>query len=348
MFNLIHINLSGVNLKPETNLNFNTSKLNFEKFLSDFFKLLNGSRDINENFSAILMSCLIPYLNNLDKLTSSGEINGLKISDKNLQNSLYELIKFMNQATKNSINEVCYPMSNDTDKILSEAKEEIKSVLTSYVINVKDNIGKKVKIEQDFISEKSLNSQNTETALLKEKTILILKELPSAQVNNEFKDEMNINSLISNVNTKDLKENILTQSSFSLRESSSTHACLKNNLELPILKMNELSQGILKALATSNKTLLVQLEPPELGKILIKLTLDNYGVKADMRVEYPHVKEMLTNLLPEIRSNLQSSGIKISDFLLDLTREHKGYSDSSSGSGQKKYRGNQKFFEYFV
>lgn len=118
--------------------------------------------------------------------------------------------------------------------------------------------------------------------------------------------------------------------------------------ELPVTQLKEVSTIIFKALSSSQKTIIVQLEPPELGRILIKLSMDNAGVRADMKVDYPHVKEMLTGLIPEIKSNLQSSGVKVSDFLLDLSREQRGYSDSYNGQGQKRYRGNQKFFEYFV
>ncbi|MGB9822640.1 MULTISPECIES: flagellar hook-length control protein FliK [Thermodesulfovibrio] len=122
----------------------------------------------------------------------------------------------------------------------------------------------------------------------------------------------------------------------------------EQKIELPFTRISEVSDIVFKAVSSSQKTVVVQLEPPELGKILIKLSMDNAGLRADMKVDYPHVKEALTALIPEIKSNLQSSGIKVSDFLLDLMKDYRGYSDSYNGQGQRKYRGNQKFFEYFV
>jgi len=71
--------------------------------------------------------------------------------------------------------------------------------------------------------------------------------------------------------------------------------------------------------------------------------MDSSGIKADMKVDYPHIKEMITGLIPEIKSNLESRGVKVSDFLLDLTKDHRGYGDSYNGQSQQKYKGNQKF-----
>lgn len=122
----------------------------------------------------------------------------------------------------------------------------------------------------------------------------------------------------------------------------------EQKIQLPITRLQDISNIMFKALSASQKTLTIQLEPPEMGRILIKLFLENGAVRADMKVDYPHVKEMLTGLIPEIRSNLQSSGVKVSDFLLDLSREQRGYGDSYNGQGQRRHRGNQKFFEYIA
>ncbi|MCS7214875.1 MAG: flagellar hook-length control protein FliK [Thermodesulfovibrio sp.] len=148
------------------------------------------------------------------------------------------------------------------------------------------------------------------------------------------------------------KENLLSQqiSLFKFEQSFSNDNIKGNEhiVELPFTQLKEVSDIVFKALSSSQKTIVVQLEPPDLGKILIKLSMDNTGVRADLKVDYPHVKEILSGLIPEIKNSLQSSGIKVSDFLLDLARDHRGYSDSYYGQGQRKYKGNQKFFEYFV
>ncbi|MEN2985190.1 MAG: flagellar hook-length control protein FliK [Thermodesulfovibrionaceae bacterium] len=110
-------------------------------------------------------------------------------------------------------------------------------------------------------------------------------------------------------------------------------------------KINEISDIIAKAVFNSKNTVTLQLQPPELGRILIKLTLNNSGIKADVKVENPQIREVLAGLIPEIRNNLQSSGIKVSDFLLEIMKDHTEYPESYSNQGQKRYK-NQKFFEY--
>jgi flagellar hook-length control protein FliK len=123
---------------------------------------------------------------------------------------------------------------------------------------------------------------------------------------------------------------------------------IPDKIELPVTRLNEVSDIMLKTIASSRKTITVQLEPPELGTILLRLSMESEGIKAHMRVDSPNVKEMLAGLIPEIKSNLEATGVKINDFILDLKKDNQAYSDSYNGQGQKKYNGNQKFFEYFA
>ncbi|HQA04466.1 MAG TPA: flagellar hook-length control protein FliK, partial [Thermodesulfovibrio thiophilus] len=147
-------------------------------------------------------------------------------------------------------------------------------------------------------------------------------------------DEKNFNDTLSQLN---IMHNI-----------SNTAPKNPQKIELPVSNIQNLSDIVFKSVSTSQKSITIQLEPPELGKILIRISMDSSGIKADMKVDYPHIKEMITGLIPEIKSNLESRGVKVSDFLLDLTKDHPGYGDSYNGQGQQKYKGNQKFFEYFA
>ncbi|MEN2994785.1 MAG: flagellar hook-length control protein FliK [Thermodesulfovibrio sp.] len=209
---------------------------------------------------------------------------------------------------------------------------------------------------ESFYKKELVNILKTENNPIIEKIKLGLNPESSTQsesltftiVNNLEKQSFNLkstNTMEKAINQRDfLTEMNPNNFQFQSHDISNT----QQKIELPFSQIKEVSDIVFKAISSSQKTIIIQLEPPELGKILIKLSMDNSGVKADMKVDYPHVKEILMNLIPEIRNNLQSLGIKVSDFLLDLTKEPRSYSDSYSGQGQRKYKGNQKFFEYFV
>lgn len=228
------------------------------------------------------------------------------------------------------------------EKLIESALGDFKS---------KDN---QFKIAFDII-QNSKDIQTTDDTKQNEITKLYLELSKSMQVdektmqtenNGKIKlDFENLHARAKILDNDSLSSNTNLVSNVSTVEQNQT---IPNKIELPVTKLSELSDVIFKTLSSSNKTLTIQLEPPELGRILIKLSLDSAGIKADMKVDYPHVKEMLTGLIPEIKSNLQSSGIKVSDFLLDLARDPRGYGDSYNGQGQRKYKGNQKFYDYFV
>ncbi len=344
MINTINLNISGLILNNDMNLNLSETKTEIEGFLSELFRIFLENQK-NLNFENITLAPLLPFniltsqeISNLDNL-----FENIKIQNEGL-NSLYELIKSGQVDLNNALESL---------KIISK-DNSISSIIEDLTEKVSINLDKN-NIKDIF---KTINAQNDNNSL----------ELSSLNLNKESNNKMEISDSIKNnlINMESLKnekttvddiqreknqkinsENLLPKINLNSVESVQ-YDNIKQKHEIPVIKLNEISDIIFRAVSNSQKTLIVQLEPPELGKILIKLSMDSSGVRADMKVDYPHVKEMLTNLIPEIKSNLQSSGVKISDFLLDLTRDQKGYSDSPYGQGQKKNKDNQKFFEYFA
>lgn len=185
--------------------------------------------------------------------------------------------------------------------------------------------------ERTLIFDTNLKTQTVD----RESSLLFIERNEENQAEKTLKDSVRVES-----------HNILDRGIQRADSSSTQIKPLEKGLEIPTFRLSEIAEAITKTLSTQNRTLVVQLEPPELGKIMIKLTLDNNGLRADLRVDYLHVKEMITGLIPEIKSNLQSSGIRLSDFVLDLMRDHREYRDSSQG--QKRNRGNHRFIEYFA
>lgn len=258
-----------------------------------------------------------------------------------------------------------------------QTDEDLKSKLISLVLNLKQSQGSKL-LNLPVMTEKSLFSQ-LESLLdfhpdKQEKDFLELKVvLPKETESTEAKlkivekanEEFNFTQFISEMqkNSEKLSEKNSLDSKLLLREDKNLDFLNEfisvmdvkggpiQSTEVKqavIHRINEISDIIAKAVINSKNTVTVQLQPPELGRILIKITLDTSGVKTELKVENPQLKEALAVLIPEIRSNLQSSGIKVSEFLLDLMRQQTDYSQSYSNQGQKRYKNNQKFIEYFA
>lgn len=125
---------------------------------------------------------------------------------------------------------------------------------------------------------------------------------------------------------------------------------------LPLHRVNELGEAAAKAAEAGTRNLIVKLDPPDLGSIQIKLRIENGVLTADIRVESSAVKEMLSLAVPQIRSSLEDSGIRVGEMWVDHKedsysdgRDRQGSADQQRGRQQKQDREEHpRFFEYFA
>ncbi len=94
---------------------------------------------------------------------------------------------------------------------------------------------------------------------------------------------------------------------------------------LHVSRIQEIDAKIIRAVESGQNSLTIRLEPPELGTLKIKLVLADGMVRADVRVENAAVKDMMNLAAPQIRNSLESAGIKVSEFFVDIREEY--YSD---------------------
>ncbi len=119
-----------------------------------------------------------------------------------------------------------------------------------------------------------------------------------------------------------------------------------------VSRLNELSEVMEKTVKAGDKHLIIKLEPPDMGSIQIKLRMDNGMLRADLKVDSPAVKDMFSMAIPQIKTSLEDSGIKVSDFFVDVKEDY--YSDSGKrqqddASHQNKHNKKQEnFFDYFA
>lgn len=347
-----NINLDALNL-IKTQVAVTNNSTGFDDLFKELLKLFLENKDISTDISADNNPFVLPFVSlqnllfqdftNFQALSQSSEFSSeLKASLSLLQSGQIDIKELssllQNLKSQNNRNEIL-----DGKILLNKESPHSSSLKLSEVVQTYSNKGNS---EQLLFNSESFSSSQGKLSAESPSTLLlnIVKTCSESSGNNS--DFQNIHMIKKTFNKEELSSQL--NIFHNIQEKNNEIKDAQQKIELPFTRLKEVSDIVFKALSSSQKTIIVQLEPPELGKILIKLSMDNSGLRADMKVDYPHVKEALSGLIPEIKSNLESTGLKVSDFLLDLMKDNRGYSDSYNGQGQRKYRGNQKFFEYFV
>ena len=355
MIGNINLNL----LNDITNNNFSSSNQNseFDVLLNELFKLLLENKDFSTDSNLIVLPFSIPpnFVQNTDLMQNIkflSEITG----QNDGSNVKAEVLKLFQSGQINSSEQI---NSEDLTRLFSKiqsfqgSEDKVKAFFNNFVNKNNNNADFLSSISKVENKEEPVQNQEVNINDIFKKVMLQTKELPQSEsiqknnVVNFIKEEIKnfakqpLKNIDENFDKSSLQANLASNHSNNIQQTP-------DKIELPVTHLKDISDILFKAVSASQKSITVQLEPPELGRILIKLSMDSSGIKADMKVDYPHIKEMITGLIPEIKSSLQSSGVKVSDFLLDLMRDSQGYSDSYNGQGQKRYKGNQKFFEYFA
>lgn len=232
----------------------------------------------------------------------------------------------------------------------SQKPEEISIKITSSVLtDQKTDIPEKL----SQFKKESLNLSVEPVNLIKENnqnniSVQLSKWFPQNNSDRDSLTETFIIQTVQNKTDEKTKDDSIPKINIFSDKTEHVNYKITEKIELPVTRLQELSDIMFKAISTSNKMVTVQLEPPELGKILLRVSMDGEGIKAQMKVENPAVKDMIAGLIPEIKSHIQSSGVKINDFLLDLMKDRGQYGNSYNGQGQRRHNGNHKFFEYFA
>jgi flagellar hook-length control protein FliK len=104
-------------------------------------------------------------------------------------------------------------------------------------------------------------------------------------------------------------------------QSSSVHAGSASQEVGPVSKLTSVDEVISKALDAGQKNLVIRIDPPDLGSVQIRLSFDNGVLKADVRVDSNAIKDSFNLALPQIKASLENSGIKVSEFHVDVRED---------------------------
>lgn len=125
------------------------------------------------------------------------------------------------------------------------------------------------------------------------------------------------------------------------------------NEPIHVNRLHELGEVMEKTVRAGDKHLIIKIEPPDLGSIQIKLRMDNGMLSADLKVDSPVVKDLFSMAIPQIKTSLEDSGIKVSDFFVDVKEDY--YSDGrrqQEDTNQQQHKQDKEskfqFFDFFA
>jgi len=118
---------------------------------------------------------------------------------------------------------------------------------------------------------------------------------------------------------------------------------------VPASRLSSLDAVISKAVDSGQRNLVIRIDPPDLGSMHIRLSLDNGVLKADVRVDSSSIKDSFNLALPQIKTSLENAGIKVSDFHVDVREDQyrNGQERNNQGQQQKQGRGSKNGFSDF-
>ncbi len=114
----------------------------------------------------------------------------------------------------------------------------------------------------------------------------------------------------------------------SVNEGVQTNGSSAQNLLLTTEKgvVEQVFLRLNNAYRDGNRNVLLQLHPPELGKLRIRLTSEKGKIRAHLQSQNEQVHDLLQKHLPRLRESLEEQGIQVEEMMVDVN------SNSSDGS----------------
>jgi len=104
--------------------------------------------------------------------------------------------------------------------------------------------------------------------------------------------------------------------------------------EMPAYLLDQVSRQMSRAMLRGDRTLKIQLKPPELGIIKIEMDVQHNSLKVNMVAESSTVKDLLMSNVAELRETLNQQGIKIDNVDVQVNNnQDRSLADSRQNSG---------------
>lgn len=188
------------------------------------------------------------------------------------------------------------------------------------------------------------NNQSSQDSLL---SSISTKVSTNAEKNKETKSsadfEVNLNTAASGISQKSTLDNVQNTKSAEKASSTIENADIQSNIINQVVKEVKLSQS------EGKNTLVVRLDPPQLGSLKVQITQDTNGeTNAQIQADTDQVRTLLQAHASAIADSLSNAGIKMDSVLVTSGASSGSFMQNSSGqsfdlnSGRQQYSGSNK------
>jgi flagellar hook-length control protein FliK len=214
----------------------------------------------------------------------------------------------------------------DSKTFIQNPKSEVPTVKTdgkAFKEDLKENTNKDKKSNYDS----SKNSYNSSDKLSTSKS----KETISETLKEDNGDDKFLKNFVSD--DKNTKDNQISKVTTFMNQFSKVNSNAENiKLENPVINKATFAQDIVKSVkfmeSNNLKELTVKINPKELGEVVIKLSMENNIMKANISTANKETYTLLHSSLADMNSNLNNHDIKIQAFSVNI------YDDTTYFSGQ--------------
>jgi flagellar hook-length control protein FliK len=121
---------------------------------------------------------------------------------------------------------------------------------------------------------------------------------------------------------------------FTRNNTAEQYEVLKDNI------VNSVQDGIKMMVSEGDSRAVIQLHPPELGKIQVELIVKDNQVSAKINTDNVAVKEVILTNLNQLKSNIENAGIQVEKFDVEVGGFKNQFdgelSGGSSNSGERR------------
>jgi len=284
---------------------------------ADISKIEDGSK-VDMELSIVEMESLADLNDQLNLLLDTVDIKAGELLKENIETTLSTITRLVDQTLLDN-KDIIFTQKENASQVLSnleELKNNIELALTN-VNPVKNNDLQKLKIksELDLVDEETKNISESDTTIVDAVTIdeegsteskkLYNQTLPDVKENDDFfKQHERYEDIIIN-------DNVLVSQQEKFDQKINVRV-IKNEIVDPKQFVSEIAHKAGAFLSKDRNEMSIQLAPENLGKISIKIGLNDGTLTGKIYAENYSVKEIIETNLNQLRDALEEKGLSIS------------------------------------